>query len=92
VLPDVVLVLAVLVLAVDGVDPAGEELPGAGLVVAVCVVVAACVVVAVLPDVAGVDELDAVPASPFFFDFLLFVDFVVELVSCEVVEDWLGVV
>jgi hypothetical protein len=74
-LPDAVLVLAALVLAVDEVDPAGEELAGAGLVVAVCVVAA------VLPGVAVVDELDAVPASPFFFDFLLFVDFVVELVS-----------
>jgi hypothetical protein len=74
-LPDAVFVLAVLVLAVDEAGAAGEELVGAGLVVA------ACVAGAVLPDVAVVDELDAVPASPLFFDFLLFVDFVVEVVS-----------
>jgi hypothetical protein len=80
------LVLAVFVLAVDEVDPAGEELLGAGLVVAAGVVAAA------LPEAAGADVLDAVPASPLFFDFLLFVDFVVEFVSWEVVEDWLGVV
>ena len=85
-LPDAVLVLAVFAPAVDDVVPVAEGLLGAGLVVAAGVVAAA------LPVAAGADVLDAVHASPLCFDFLLFVDFVVEFVSWEVVEDWLGVV
>ena len=77
---DAVLVLALLVLAVDDVEPAEEELPDEGLFAAVCGV-AAVLPDAAVPGAGVVDELDAVPASPFFFYFLLFVDLLVELVS-----------
>ena len=65
-LPDVVLALAV-----DEVDPAAEELPGAGLAAAAGGLAGA------LPDAAGAEAFDAAPASPPLFDFLLLVESVV---------------